>query len=78
MTAAVGRRRIDPVDPELECPLERRDRVAIVLVRPPVLPVPAAGSPGPEAQRADLKPGAAELVQLPILTSSSCGGVKSS
>jgi hypothetical protein len=58
---AVGGGGVDPVDAQLERPLDRGDRVAVLLRPPAELPAGAADRPSAEPDAGDLEPGRAEL-----------------
>ena len=57
---AVRGRGVDPVDPELQRPVDGRDRLVILLWSPAELPATAADGPGAEADAADLQAGLAQ------------------
>ena len=58
---AVDSRRVDPVDTELQRPLDRGHRLGVVLRAPAELPVPAPDRPRAEPDTGDLQAGPAEL-----------------
>ena len=57
---AVLRRRVDPVHPELERVVDRRDRVLVVLRSPAPVVATAPDRPGSEADAGDLEAGGSE------------------
>ena len=58
---------VDPVDDQLECPLNGRYRVGVVLRAPAPLPATAAYCPGAEADDADLHSRCAQGARLHLL-----------
>src|SRR5439155_12719572 len=58
---AVGSGGVDPVDAQLERPVDRRDRLLVLLRAPAELPAAAADSPRAEADAGDLETGMAQL-----------------
>jgi hypothetical protein len=52
MAQAVNGRRVDPVDANFQCSMNRRNRLGIVLPTPPKLPI-AANGPGTKANGGD-------------------------
>src|SRR5438132_10454415 len=63
MAEPVGRRRVDPIDPELHRVRDRRNRLRIVL-RSPSEPPLAADGPGPEAHYRDVESRIAQSSRL--------------
>src|SRR5579872_4188568 len=55
VSEAVDRRSINPVDAEFECPVNRRDRIVVVLRSPCKLPARAANGPGSVTDRSNIQ-----------------------
>src|SRR5256886_14417101 len=60
MAETVHRGGIDPVDPQLERPVHRGERIGVVLRTPAERPVTAADRPRAEADGRDIEPARAE------------------
>ena len=58
---AILRRGVDPVHPESQGAVDRRDRVLVILRSPPPLVATASDRPGAEADAGDLETGGAQL-----------------
>ena len=55
MSESIDGRRVDPVDPQFERPMNRRDRVGVLLGSPAKLPVSAPDRPGAKSDEGKLK-----------------------
>jgi hypothetical protein len=66
MPETVGGRGVDPVHPEFERPVDRLDRLLVLLWSPAELPATASDRPRAEPDTGDIQTGASELCGLEL------------